>query len=76
MARFVLDVANLTPRQIEKVKKQILNTKIAGAGVSTINCIDETNENQFYPIEDINSGKTNEFSQAQIETFKKLANIV
>ena len=47
MARFILDVGNLMPHQIQELQQEIFNTTIVSEGIATMNCIDESNENQF-----------------------------
>jgi len=76
MARFILDVGNLMPHQIEKLQQEIFNTDIVSKSIATMNCIDESNQNQFYSMdeEDIKSGYTNELSKEQIENFNKVCN--
>lgn len=82
MARFILDVANLLPHQIEQVMDEIFDTNIISKSTATINCIDKTNENQFHSIftekDNLITGEpigTNELSQEQIENFKKICNV-
>ena len=76
MARFILDVGNLMPHQIEKLQQEIFDTDIVSKSIATLNCIDESNENQFYSMdkEDIKSGYTNSLSVEQIENFNKVCN--
>lgn len=76
MARFILDVGNLTPHQIEKLQQEIFDTNIVSKSIATMNCIDESNNNQFYSMdeEDIESGYTNSLSIEQIENFNKVCN--
>ena len=74
MARFILDIANLMPHQIEQLQDEILNNTLAKNCITTINCIDETNNNQFYNGSDFDYGNTNELSQEQIEYFKTICN--
>ena len=74
MARFILDVANLTPQQITQLQVEILEKTLAGNGVTTINCIDESNDNQFH--NEFDNGQTNELSTAQINNFKNVCNNV
>ena len=72
MARFILDIANLMPHQIEQLQDEILNNTLAKNCITTINCIDETNNNQFY--NDFDYGNTNELSIEQIKYFKTICN--
>ena len=76
MARFILDVGNLMPHQIEKLQQEIFDTDIVSKSIATMNCIDESNENQFYSMdeEDIENGYTNSLSQKQIQNFNKVCN--
>lgn len=78
MARFILDVGNLMPHEIEKLQQEIFDTNIVSKSVATMNCIDESNENQFYSMDkqDIESGYTNSLSIEQIENFNKVCNQV
>lgn len=69
MARFILDVANLMPHQIEKLQDEIFNKTLVSRSVATMICIDETNNNQFF-----NDEQTNELSAEQIEYFKSVCN--
>ena len=64
MARFILDIGNLGKEQIEKVMKTILEHNFVGSRISTITCIDETNENQFNETTELNS-----LTKKQIETY-------
>ena len=76
MARFILDVGNLMPHQIEKLQQEIFDTNIVSKSIATMNCIDESNENQFYSMdeEDIESGYTNSLNKEQIKNFNKFCN--
>lgn len=78
MARFILDVGNLMPHEIEKLQQEIFDTNIVSKSVATMNCIDESNENQFYSMDkqDIESGYTNSLSIEQIENFNEVCNQV
>ena len=82
MARFILDVVNLLPHQIEQVMNEIFDTNIISKSIATIGCINKTNENQFYSVfteeDGLVTGEpigTNELSQEQIENFKKICNV-
>ena len=68
MARFILDVANLLPYQIQEIQKAVLNADIVHKTIATIVCIDETNEGQF---EENNSSKGNRITKEQIKNFKE-----
>lgn len=74
MARFILDVANLL--DAEKFMNQLFESDAIRNRIATIHCIDESNNNQFYTMddEDIENGYTNELSIEQIENFKKVCN--
>lgn len=76
MARFILDVANLMPHLIEKLQDEIFSTNIVSKSIATMICIDESNTNQFFSMdeEDIENGFTNSLSQEQIENFNKFCN--
>lgn len=74
MARFILDVGNLEPDQIQELYKQVLKVDMVADTISTIYCIDETNENQFYADGDFEKGHTNELSEKQINHFKTICN--
>jgi len=65
MARFILDVANLSEKQIDSVINELINnTPIISEGISTIVCVDNTNDNQFY-----DDCKKNNLSEKQIKNF-------
>ena len=80
MARFILDVASfnefgiMTDEEIMKISKtvvDVLNDKTLTNGIITMNCIDESNENQFNDELDIQLGKkTNFFTNEQLINFK------
>jgi hypothetical protein len=72
MARFILDVANLMPHQIKQLQDEIFDKTLVRNCIATMNCIDETNDNQFH--QDFDEGDTNELSAEQIENFKKVCN--
>lgn len=75
MARFILDVGNLTKIQIQKVMQEVMATDTVSKNMAVIDCIDETNENQLYSAYDVEQmGVTNELSQEQIENFSKICN--
>ncbi len=73
MARFILDVANLMPHQIKQLQDEIFEKTLASRSIGTINCIDESNDNQFY--NEFENGETNELSETQINNFKKVCNL-
>jgi hypothetical protein len=65
MARFILDVANLSEKQIDSVINELINnTPIISEGISTIVCVDNTNDNQFY-----DDCKKNNLSEKHIKNF-------
>ena len=67
MARFILDVANLSEKQIDSVMNELIhNTPIVSDGISTIVCVDNTNGNQFY-----DDCKKNNLSEKQINNFNQ-----
>lgn len=68
MARFILDVANLMPEEIKRVCDAVINADMVHKRVSTVVCIDESNEGQFY---DVNSIKGNRITKEQIKSFKE-----
>jgi hypothetical protein len=72
MARFILDVANLKKEDIKYICQVIERDSTLSKLICTINCIDETNENQFYTQFD--NGETNELSKTQIQNFKNICN--
>jgi len=67
MARFVLDIANLSEQETEDIMLRILNDEVISKTVVTISCIDTTNDNQFHE-----DGADNVFSERQIEKFREL----
>jgi hypothetical protein len=73
MARFILDVANLTAEQIKEVYKIIDTDEFLPKKVCTIICIDETNENQFHDFDPTigDSPMNNKLSETQIENYNK-----
>lgn len=80
MARFILDVASfnefgiMTDEEIMKISKtvvDVLNDKTLTNGIITMNCIDESNENQFNDELEIQLGNgTNFFTNEQLINFK------
>jgi hypothetical protein len=73
MARFILDVANLMPHQIKQLQDEIFEKTLASRSIGTINCIDESNDNQFHT--EFDNGETNELSETQINKFKEVCNL-
>jgi hypothetical protein len=75
MARFIVDIASIDPKDIKKICvgicDRILEPDI-NYGMVTVNCIDESNDNQFY--NEFDNGKTNELSIEQINNFKLVCN--
>ena len=69
MARFILDVANLRLNKGEEGCKNFMEelTEIYASKVISIHCIDESNDNQFYEENYLNT-----LSKVQIENFNKL----
>lgn len=65
MARFVMDIANLSHVECEDVLAVLGN--YYNDKVISIRCIDETNENQFYA-----NGHNNVLSDEQIENFRQI----
>lgn len=77
MARFIVDIANINPKDIKNICKAIcdrIGQDDINYGTVTANCIDHTNNNQFYNGGDFTYGNTNELSQEQIDNFKKVCN--
>lgn len=72
MARFILDVASFginNEEDIQEIQKKV--TDLLSDRITTVYCIDETNDNQFYSDEDLENGKTNNLTIKQIERFSK-----
>ena len=76
MARFIVDVGYINPKDIkaicEGICERIMQSDI-NYGIVTVNCIDESNDNQFY--NEFENGETNELSETQINNFKKVCNV-
>lgn len=70
MARFILDVDT---NDIKQVLDILNRDEFLSDNVSSISCIDKTNDNQFY-CNDASNGHTylmNQLSDIQINTFKE-----
>jgi hypothetical protein len=75
MARFIVDIACIDPKDIKNICVAICDRILQpdiNYGIVTVNCIDESDENQFYT--EFDNGKTNELSETQINNFKKVCN--
>jgi hypothetical protein len=72
MARFILDVANLDAKGIAEVLDVIERDPFLAKGVTSIRCIDETNDNQFYCWDTGTTPMMNALSEKQIEEDKKV----
>jgi hypothetical protein len=72
MARFILDVANLDSKGIAEVLDVIERDPFLAKGVTSIRCIDETNNNQFYSWDTGTTPMMNALSENQIEEDKKV----
>ena len=65
MARFILDVANLTEEEVDKVVSEVCsNLEYEGFPLVTIRCIDTSNDNQFHS----DGSGTNVLTEAQINS--------
>ena len=76
MARFIIDIGNIEDFNMAEVCKDISNALIEYSSyyeINTVNCIDNTNNNQFYT--EFDNGETNELSEEQINNFKKVCNV-
>ncbi len=69
MARFILDVAT---KDIKKVINVIERDDFLLGNVTSIRCIDKTNENQFYCWDENTSPIMNVISKKQLENDKKI----
>jgi len=69
MARFVLDVMT---DDIRKVLNVIERDDFLLGNVTSIRCIDETNDNQFYSWDDGTSPMMNVLSKKQLETDREI----
>ena len=65
MARFILDVAT---EDIRKVLDVIERDDFLLDNVTSIRCIDETNDNQFYSWDQDTSPMMNRLSEKQLKT--------
>ncbi len=77
MARFIVDIANIAEKDIKNICKTIcdrIGEDDINYGIVTVNCIDKTDNNQFYNGGDYDYGNTNELSQEQIDNFKQVCN--
>jgi hypothetical protein len=72
MARFILDMANLDSKGIAEVLDVIERDPFLAKGVTSIRCIDETNDNQFYSWDTGTTPMMNVLSEKQIEEDKKI----
>ena len=72
MARFILDVANLDSKGVANVLDVIDRDSFLLKHVTSIRCIDETNENQFYSWDIGTTPMMNVLSEKQIEEDKKI----
>ena len=69
MARFILDVMT---EDITKVLDVIERDNFLSDKVSSIRCIDETNDNQFYSWDENFSPMMNVLSKKQLETDREI----
>lgn len=69
MARFILDVMT---EDITKVLDVIERDNFLSDNVSSIRCIDETNDNQFYSWDENFSPMMNVLSKKQLETDREI----
>ena len=65
MARFILDVST---NDIRKVLDVIERDEFLSSNLTSIRCIDETNNNQFYSLDEYFSPMMNVLSKKQLET--------
>jgi hypothetical protein len=72
MARFILDVGNLDAEGISEVLDVIERDPFLAKGLTSIRCIDETNDNQFYSWDTGTTPMMNVLSEKQIEEDKKI----
>jgi hypothetical protein len=75
MARFIVDIDCINPKDIKNICKAICERILEpdiNYGIVTVNCIDTSNDNQFYT--EFEDGQTNELSKQQIENFNKICN--
>ena len=69
MARFILDVKT---EDITKVLYVIDRDNFLSDNISSIRCIDETNDNQFYSWDENSSPMMNVLSEKQLETDREI----
>ena len=69
MARFILDVAT---KDIRKVLDVIERDDFLSGNVTSIRCIDKTNDNQFYSWDEDTSPIMNVLSKKQLETDREI----
>ena len=69
MARFILDVVT---EDITKVLNVIERDYFLSDEVTSIRCIDETNDNQFYSWDEGTSPMMNVLSEKQLETDREI----
>ena len=69
MARFILDVMT---EDVIKVLDVIERDNFLSDKVSSIRCIDETNDNQFYSWDEGTSPMMNVLSEKQLETDREI----
>ena len=72
MARFILDVAT---DDIRKVLDVIERDDFLLGNVTSIRCIDETNDNQFYSWDEDTSPMMNRLSEKQLKTDRDILSI-
>jgi hypothetical protein len=72
MARFILDVGNLDAEGISEVLDVIERDPFLAKGLTSIRCIDETNDNQFYSWDTGTTPMMNVLSEGQIEEDKRI----
>jgi len=69
MARFILDVST---NDIRKVLDVIERDEFISSNLTSIRCIDETNDNQFYSWDEDFSPMMNVLSKKQLETDREV----
>jgi hypothetical protein len=69
MARFILDVAT---KDIRKVLDVIERDKFLSSEVTSIRCIDETNDSQFYSWDEDTTPMMNVLSEKQLENDREI----
>lgn len=69
MARFILDVST---NDIRKVLDVIERDEFLSSNLTSIRCIDETNDNQFYSWDEDFSPMMNVLSKKQLETDREV----